>query len=159
METTSLVELRTINFNLDDSHHKFFLLLRVTLEQESEGIILKQTVDLQGVNYPVKVIETTVINGKRKALIRPLPYYTDNIFVNPGAEEVPIAKDKRAEFPDEQELIAARDKERKAGKGRIFRWGCPYCSFEFLKRCDGTRHFDGRPAGKEACARPITLPV
>ena len=55
-------------------------------------------------DYPIKVIETTMIKGKRKALIKVLPYYTENIYVNPGDEEILMAKTKRKESPDEADL-------------------------------------------------------
>ena len=110
---------------------------------------MQQAFNFNGVDYLVEVIETTTIKGKRKALIKVLPYYTDIIYVYPGDEAAPMVKAKRKEYPDVADLIKQRDKERKKNNGRIIRYRCPFRSFEFKSAHDCKRHFvEDQPAQK-----------
>ena len=92
----------SLSFNNSSSY--ILLLCRINSDRDYEEVRLKQSLNIDGVDYPIKVIETTMIKGKRKALIKVLPYYTENIYVNPGDEEILMAKTKRKESPDEADL-------------------------------------------------------
>ena len=127
------------------------------IEQEAEEVRHKQAVSVDGVEYPIKAIETTIINGKWQCLVRPLPYYTENANVMPADKEVPFVEEKK-DFPVESDLIAERDRKR-LKSGKIVTYRCPFCSFEFTRANDCERHYNGRPSGKEAYARGIKCPA